>query len=87
MNINDPHLTEEHAELLETIWNFPTWNDLAEWANTLSPRRHKMASTLVYLLNIELVDEMTAEITSEQCVDANNLISKFNRPLDNNSDL
>jgi hypothetical protein len=77
MNIIDPHLTDEHRELLDTIWGFSTWDDLAEWASTLSPRRHKMASTLVYLLNVELVDELTEDLPSTSMADANTLIAKI----------
>jgi hypothetical protein len=80
MDITDPHLTAEHHELLDIIWAIDDHDALVEWADTLCPRLYKMASTLVYLVQVELIDSLTEDFDSLDCFEANIVIDHILSP-------
>ncbi len=51
-------LTKEHCKMLDTMWSLESADDFNEWAESLSAKELKMASTLKELLLAHVIDEV-----------------------------
>ena len=77
-------INRQQQEILETLWNMESLEDIDDWVDELNEHKQQQVRLMQELLMLAAMDELVE--TEADCREANRIIAKIQRKLDNAND-
>ena len=77
-------INRQQQEILETLWNMESLEDIDDWVDELNEHKQQQVRLMQELLMLAAMDELVE--TEADCREANRIIARIQRKLDNAND-
>ena len=77
-------VNRQQQEILETLWNMESLEDIDDWVDELNEHKQQQVRLMQELIMLASMDELVE--TEADCREANRIIAKIQRKLDNAND-
>ena len=77
-------INRQQQEILETLWNMESLEDIDDWVDELNEHKQQQVRLMQELIMLASMDELVE--TEADCREANRIIARIQRKLDNAND-